>query len=80
MKKKRQLQKPSKSSHGWQDSQKIARIVIEESDNNHLIGKFSLSANQSYGQRVLNGQVEDIKLANQGKISVSGKIDVILNI
>jgi len=57
----------------------MARIVIEKSDNNHFIGKFSLSANQSFGQRVLNGQVEDIKLANQGKITVSGKIDVMLN-
>lgn len=58
----------------------LVRIVIEENDNNHLIGKFSLSANQSYGQRILNGQVEDIKLANKGEITVSGKIDVVLNI
>jgi len=57
----------------------LARIVIEKSENNHLIGKFSLSANQSYGQRVLNGEVEDIKLANQGKITVSGKIDVLFD-
>jgi len=58
----------------------LARIVIEESDKNHLTGKFSLSANQSYGQRTLNGQVENIKLTNQGKITVSGKIDVELKI
>jgi len=58
----------------------MARIFIEESEDNHLIGKFSLSAHQSYGQRVLNGQVEDIRLANQGKITVSGKIDVMLEI
>lgn len=58
----------------------VVRIVIEESENNHLIGKFSLSANQSYGQRILNGQVEDIKLTNQGKITVSGKIDVELDL
>lgn len=58
----------------------MARLVIEESANHHLVGKFSLSANQSYGQRILNGQVEDVKLANQGKITVSGKIDVALNI
>lgn len=58
----------------------LARMIIEESDNNHLIGKFSLSANQSYGQRMLNGQVEDIKLTNQGKIIVTGKIDFELDV
>jgi hypothetical protein len=54
----------------------LVRLVIEESSNNHLIGKFSLSAQQSYGQRILNSQVENIKLANEGKITVSGIIDV----
>jgi len=57
----------------------LARIIIEQSDNNHLIGKFSISANQSYGQRMFNGQVENIKLANNGKITVSGKINFILD-
>jgi len=57
----------------------IVRIVIEESDNNHLIGKFSLSAQQSYGQRTFNGEVENIRLINDGKITVSGKIDVELD-
>jgi len=58
----------------------LARLVIEESDNSRLIGKFSLSAQQSYGQRTLNGQVEDINLANDGRITVSGKIDFELDI
>ena len=57
----------------------LARMVIEKSDNSHLVGKFSLLANQSYGQRILNGQVEDIKLSNLGIITVSGKIDVELD-
>jgi hypothetical protein len=58
----------------------LARMVIEESENNCLIGKFSLSARQSSGQRTLNGQVEDIKLANEGKIIVSGKIEFELDV
>ncbi len=57
----------------------LVRVIIEESDNNLLIGKFSLSAKQSYGQRIINGQVEDIKLVNEGKITVSGKIDIMLD-
>ncbi len=57
----------------------LARMIIEESDNNHFVGKFSLSANQSYGQRFLNGRAEEIKLTNKGKIIVSGKINVMLD-
>ncbi|MCK5033905.1 MAG: hypothetical protein KAS18_09735 [Calditrichia bacterium] len=57
----------------------LARIIIEESDNNHLIGKFSLSAQQSYGQRTLNGEVENIMLINDGKLTVSGKINIMLD-
>ena len=57
----------------------LVRMVIEESENNRLIGKFSLYARQSYAQHTLNGQVENIKLANKGKITVSGKIDIILD-
>ena len=56
----------------------LVRIFIEENSGGQLVGKFSLSAKQSYGQRTLNGQVEDIKLANQGKITVSGLIDVVV--
>ncbi|MFC2088993.1 hypothetical protein ACFLSX_05265 [Calditrichota bacterium] len=58
----------------------LARIFIETSEDNHLVGKFSLSANQTYGQRMLDGQVENIQLANEGKITVAGKIDVELDI
>ena len=57
----------------------LVRMIIEESDNNHLIGKFSLSAQQSYGQRTLNGEVENIMLINDGKITISGKINIMLD-
>ena len=56
------------------------RIFIEENINGQISAKFILYARQSYGQRMLDGQVEDVKLANDGKISVSGKIDVNLAI
>ncbi len=75
---KNQWNKDSFSKYRFETG--LVRIVIEESDNNHLVGKFSLSANQSYGQRMINGQVEDIKLTNRGKIVVSGKIDVVLDV
>jgi hypothetical protein len=58
----------------------LARVIIEQYDNNHLIGKFSLKAQQSFGQRVLHGNTENIKLVNNGKITVSGKIDVMLEV
>jgi hypothetical protein len=56
------------------------RILIEDNTNGLIIGKFSLTARQSYGQRIFDGQVEDIKLANDGKISVSGKMNMKLKI
>lgn len=56
-----------------------AKIIFEESENSNLSGKFSLIAKQSYGQRILNGQVENIQLAHDGKITVSGKIDIVLD-
>ena len=74
---KNQWNKNSFSKYRFESG--LARIIIEESNDNHLIGKFSLSAIQSYGQRTLNGQVENIKLANEGKIIVSGIIDVALD-
>jgi hypothetical protein len=56
------------------------RILIENNTDGLISGKFSLTARQSYGQRIFDGQVEDIKLANDGKISVSGKIFVNLDV
>jgi len=75
---KNQWDKESFSKYRFETG--LARMVIEESNDNHLIGKFSLSANQSYGQRMLNGQVEDIKLTKKGKIIVTGKIDILLDV
>jgi len=75
---KNQWDKESFSKYRFETG--LARMVIEESNDNHLIGKFSLSANQSYGQRMINGQVEDIKLTKKGKIIVTGKIDILLDV
>jgi hypothetical protein len=70
----------NKSSSQYRFETGMARIFIEEINNGNLIGKFSLSARQSYGQRTLNGQVENVNLANEGKITVYGKIDVELDL
>ena len=74
---KNQWEKNSFSKYRFETG--LARIVVEHSEDNHLIGKFCLSANQSFGLRTLNGQVENIRITNDGKITVSGKIDVELD-
>ncbi len=58
----------------------LARLIIESSSGNQITGRFSLEAKQSFGQRTLKGQVENIRLANERKITVSGKIDFELDI
>lgn len=75
-----QSNRGKKSSSRYRFESGLARIQIQSSENNHLVGKFSLSAEQTYGQRMINGQVENIQLASDGKITVSGIIDVELDI
>lgn len=74
---KSQWEKNSYSKYRFEAG--LVRLIIENSVDNRIVGKFSLEAKQSYGQRVLRGQVEDIKLANDGDVLISGKIDVELD-
>ena len=64
--------KNNSSQHRFESG--MVRIYIEDNINGKILGKFSLVARQSYGQRIFNGQVEEVKLANAGKISVNGKL------
>ncbi len=52
------------------------RLEIQESMNDQIKGRFSLKGRQQSGLRMINGQLEEVELANDGQVNVSGKFNV----
>ncbi|HMB94311.1 MAG TPA: hypothetical protein VKP65_25915 [Rhodothermales bacterium] len=51
-------------------------LRITKADLNGVHGQFSLQARQSQGRRMLDGQREDVQLADEGQIQVQSRFEI----
>ena len=58
------------------EGDEIALSNITYPDNNHLAGRFSMKCHQVNGLRMLNGQLEDVTLGNDGIMYAQGEFFV----